>query len=637
MSQISPMSPTKLMNQTKRIIRGLLSLILPAFLFIAVPVHARAASAPVSPLKGFVKSADDKPLEGVAVSARAENQTFTTSVYTTRDGSYFFPALENGEYQIWAQAVGFESGRASAKLSSGKAVEHDFTLKVMEDFSKQLSGVEWMASLPKNTPEDRRAKRIIGVDCVQCHAFGFVLQNRFDLTGWTAILNFMERGNDRAVTRPDNQRNPYIHGYKEEIAAYLAKVRGPDSVLSYKPLPRVTGEANQIVVTEFDIPPGHLPDYLVADNGTDWSKGTPSRHESAAAHDAVVDHEGFVWFGDNSTPDRTLGSLDPRTGKVTGYTLMSHLNTPVGAHDMFVASDDRIWFSNGVDGTLDDFNKSTGKFEHHARPEDGSIPPGVGRLIGEDSHGIMWEGMQGHALSKFDPDFKIQYTAPDPAQPGGVMKLDPKTGKYTFYKTPTPVLVIYGVGVDANDNIWFTEPGPDRLGFLDTQTGEISEINISAPDPDRTELDKQLAAKFEPIDQYGPPWQKGPRRQASDRKNGWQWIVLSKSGAVAKVDIHTRKVTEYPLPYPFSFPYSAAVDKDQMVWITTVNTDRIFKFNPFTEKWTEYPLPTLGTDSRTISIDDRQDPFTVWVPYWQSSKIARIQFRTGSALAMAAK
>ena len=31
MSQISPMSPTKLMNQTKRIIRGLLSLILPAF------------------------------------------------------------------------------------------------------------------------------------------------------------------------------------------------------------------------------------------------------------------------------------------------------------------------------------------------------------------------------------------------------------------------------------------------------------------------------------------------------------------------------------------------------------------------------------------------------------------------------
>ena len=144
------------------------------------------------------------------------------------------------------------------------------------------------------------------------------------------------------------------------------------------------------------------------------------------------------------------------------------------------------------------------------------------------------------------------------------MKLDPKTGKYTFYKTPTPVLVIYGVGVDANDNIWFTEPGPDRLGFLDTQTGEISEINISAPDPDRTELDKQLAAKFEPIDQYGPPWQKSPRRQASDRKNGWQWIVLSKSGAVAKVDIHTRKVTEYPLPYPFSFPYSAAVDKDQM-------------------------------------------------------------------------
>ncbi len=599
-----------------------------ALIFLFGLSCAQAASPSLPSLRGSVQSMDGKPLEGVAISARADGSTFTTSVYTGRDGGYFFPPLENGRYQVWAQAVGFEAGRATTKLSVDKTMQQDFTLKVLEDFSKQLSGAEWMASLPEDTSEDRRAKRIIGVNCIQCHAIGFVLQNRFDAAGWAAIVNFMERGNDHATPRPDNQRNPYIHGYRDEIVAYLAKVRGPNSTLAYTPLPRVTGEANQIVVTEYDVPPGHLPNYSVVENGRDWSKGTPSRHESGAAHDAVVDHEGYVWFGDNSTPDRTIGRLDPRTGKVTGYTLQAKNNMTVGAHDMFVDEAGRIWFNNGIEGTLDNFNPKTGKFEHFPRTE--GVPPGVGRLIGEDSQGNMWEGIQGHPLSKFDATFGIQYAAPDPQQPGGAMKLNPKTGKYTFYKAITPGLVVYGVGVDGNDNAWFTQTGPDRLGFVDAQTGEVSEINLNASDKDATELDRELASKFEPIDQYGPPWQKGPRRQASDKKNGFQWIVLSKSNALAKLDIHTKKVIEYPLPHPYSFPYSATVDKSHMVWVTCVNIDRIFKFNPFTEQFTEYPLPTLGTDSRTISIDDRTDPFTIWVPYWQSSKLTRIQFRAAT-------
>ena len=66
---------------------------------------AQGPSSSETPLKGTVKSSDGKPLEGVAVSARADGKTFTTTVYTDRDGGDYFPPLEDGQYKVWAQAV----------------------------------------------------------------------------------------------------------------------------------------------------------------------------------------------------------------------------------------------------------------------------------------------------------------------------------------------------------------------------------------------------------------------------------------------------------------------------------------------------------------------------------------------------
>jgi hypothetical protein len=57
---------------------------------------ARGATATESSLRGTVTSADGKALEGVAVSARAAGATtVTTTVYTGRDGKYFFPRLRS--------------------------------------------------------------------------------------------------------------------------------------------------------------------------------------------------------------------------------------------------------------------------------------------------------------------------------------------------------------------------------------------------------------------------------------------------------------------------------------------------------------------------------------------------------------
>ena len=605
---------------------------------------ALSAAPSASSGRGVVTSSDGKPMEGVVISARAEGKTITTSVYSDRDGRYLFPGLDAGQYKVWAQAVGFETDRATVTFAAGKDVEKNFMLKPLMDFSRQLTGSEWMASLPDDTPADRRLKRIMGVNCDTCHTLGTVLQNQFDATGWRAILNIMEKiQGSLPVAAHDSSGQPgvvpYIHGYKDELIDYLTKVRGPASApLNYKAFPRPSGEATQIVVTEYDVPPGHLPDYHVVNNGSDWSLGTPTHYESRAAHDVVLDHDGNAWFSDADTPKRTLGKLDPKTGRVTDYTELDNKNLPVPAHDLVTDQAGNIWFSNGSESSIDKFDPKTEKFQHFPRTE--NTGGAGGGFLRVDSKGNLWNAAGGKSLVDIDPASGLHYLSakPDPLNPGGALELDPKTGKYTLYKTDTPGGGYYGAIPDAEDNIWFTKPGLDRIEVLDRRMGEVSgvDLGIDYDSVPYTDKDKELASRFIPSSQSGSIGHKGPRRGAADLNGNTVWYGESQGNRLAKIDIHTRQVKEYLMPYQYVFPYAIGVDTDHMVWITSVNSDRLYKFNPSTEKFTVYRLPSLGTDIRYIAIDSGTNPSTLWLAYWGVNKIARIQFRT-AAPAVAAR
>ena len=73
-------------------------------IFLAVGLTAMVLSAnlpavsqspaPGSELTGTVKGADGKPMEGVAVSARAQGSPITTSVWTNQNGAYAINSWE---------------------------------------------------------------------------------------------------------------------------------------------------------------------------------------------------------------------------------------------------------------------------------------------------------------------------------------------------------------------------------------------------------------------------------------------------------------------------------------------------------------------------------------------------------------
>src|SRR5207247_8388856 len=108
---------------------------------------ASQSAAPSVELTGTVKDAGGKPLEGVAVSARTEGSSITTSVWTNQNGAYAFPALEAGRYRVWAQAIGFDRPVADATVTPGHGTRQDFILKAVEIIPRSLSTAEWMQSL----------------------------------------------------------------------------------------------------------------------------------------------------------------------------------------------------------------------------------------------------------------------------------------------------------------------------------------------------------------------------------------------------------------------------------------------------------------------------------------------------------
>src|SRR3984893_12340603 len=221
---------------------------------LAQDILAQSASA-TAILSGTVKSSDGKPLEGVGVSARSAGDTFTTTVYTDQSGRYAFPPVNSGQYKIWAQAVGFETATADVGLAGGAKKQVELTLPTLADFHKQLSGTERAASLPEDSPNDRRMKSVFINNCSACHQVSFLLQNRFDAAGWGAVINLMQTMLSIGYAPEGKTPDPVIHAYKDELAEYLGRVRGPgNSPLNFKLLPRPAGAAAQIVVTEYDLP-----------------------------------------------------------------------------------------------------------------------------------------------------------------------------------------------------------------------------------------------------------------------------------------------------------------------------------------------------------------------------------------------
>src|SRR5436190_4209179 len=286
----------------------------------AIVIAPASASAADHILSGSVASAVGEKLSGVTVSAKLEGSTITTSVYTDETGNYYFPPLAAGKYKVWAQALGFE--RSNGEVSLAAHARQDLSLSTITDQERrwrQLPGELMVASLPEESADDARIKKIFMNQCTGCHTPSYILQHKFDEAGWNKIINLMKTVNNRGIPQP-GQNNQIIGLNQKELAAYLAKVRGPgESPIKIKDRPRPSGEAAQVVWTLYDVPQN--PDVGIGtlqhvNDGTNWSLGSPS-YAGLIMHDGAMDFDGNLWFTSNAlNKNDTVGRIDAETGEV---------------------------------------------------------------------------------------------------------------------------------------------------------------------------------------------------------------------------------------------------------------------------------------------------------------------------------
>jgi len=528
--------------------------------------------------------------------------------------------MANGKYEVWAQAVTFDTGRGAVALGAG--ARQDFSLKPIADFVRQLAGDEVIAALPDATPQDANMKQIVQNNCTACHTPSYILQHKFDEAGWNAIINLMKRANVYGIYQgPDRPPSPVLEHNQKQLAAYLARARGPgETSMKFNLRPRPTGEAARVVFTDYEAPPDPevgMPYKVLTNNGTDWSLGTPSYvYPGFGVHDAWIDADGkSIYFTCNVTNHvLTLGKFDLKTGAFTPLRIDGKDGYAAPAHGMTRDPNGTIWFNvNPGKGGLGKLDPKTDRIEVFIPPE-GMSPTGGATTVDYDGRGMIWV-----------------------SSPTGALRFDPVAEKFTEYKSPTQksatggIGLTYGVAADRDGNGYWAQMAIDTIGVGDGKYGTATEVKMPPVAAARDRLSAQDVAFYDSVgapDFSNPaPFAQGPRRMGTDKNADVLYVGMSWAGTLAKINTRTQEMTTIPLPANRK-PYQVAVDSHHNAWLNIWMTDQVLKYDPAANAFTAYDIPTRGSEARYVSVLEKDGKELVVLPSYRTRKVTVMAFRS---------
>jgi virginiamycin B lyase len=149
----------------------------------------------------------------------------------------------------------------------------------------------------------------------------------------------------------------------------------------------------------------------------------------------TIDHQGIIWFTEAST--NHIGRLDPKTGQIS-YVSIQGSTSPL----MEIAADSHgiIWATTFSSGLLLSFNPKTATFTRYYAPSSG--------------------GLYGITIAHGDQVW-VTITAENV-----IANLDPSANHFIAYTIPSSGSLPLGIVMGANDSLWFTEAGNNKIGML---------------------------------------------------------------------------------------------------------------------------------------------------------------------------
>lgn len=577
-----------------------------------------ATQAADQALTGAITSASGQKLEGVTVYAKMEGSTVTTSVYTNEAGTYSFPPLPAGKYRVWAQALGFEATTSMVDLGAKR--RQDLVLQSITDPERrirQMPSEMLAAALPEATPSDARMKKIFMNNCTGCHPPGYILQFRFDEAGWNKVINLMKVVPGTGVYPGPNARvNQIMDRNQKELAAYLAHARGPgETSMKFPHRARPTGEAARVVWKIYDLPLN--PDVGLGikyndNDGTNWALGQPSKL-AELPHDGSMGLDGNLYYTvNNPNTQVTIGKVDAKTGAVTYFKVDGRDGNAATAHGLTRDAQGNFWFDiNPGRRGLGKLDPKAGTITVYQTPAD-MTPIGGAVTLDVDGQGKIWA-----------------------SAPEGAVRFDPVTETFTAYrsvtsKSPKGTVATYGAAGDRDGNGWWAQMAIDTIGHANVKTGEVSEITLA---PLKAEMERFAddRAFYESFGDAGfsvpIPWSLGPRRMGTDKNADVLWVGNSWGASLTRINTKTKETTIIPLPNPALLAYHIHVDSRHNAWGNLWTSDQIFKYDPAANRFTMFDIPVHGTESRHISLLERNGQLNVVIPVYRANQMGVMTLR----------
>lgn len=547
---------------------------------VALGAEANAKSGVA--LTGTVSSAEEGPMEGVLVSAKKANSTIAVTVVSDEKGRYQFPAsrLEPGSYSLRIRATGYDLDDPGVIEIGQKSTAAGLKLHKAKDLAAQLTNAEWMLSMTATNAEKNSL-----LNCVQCHTVERILRSRhtaeeflkvLDRMGSYANQSFPLHVQKRKADRLLEERGEYRERTRQKQAEFLARVNarvlatsagpagprvGESWPYSLRTLPRPTGRATHVIITEYDLP-----------------------RRTVEPHDVMLDAQGNAWY--SNFGEQAVGMLDPKTGKVTEFNVpILKPGFPTGELGMQMDQAGNFWFGMMFQGGAAKLDPKTREFQTWSAPaEFNRDMTQINMAAPQHSNvdGKVWTQNNGFAV---------------------IHRIDLASGKIETFQPFKDTKEgenhnIYDVIPDSHNNAYFTDFANEHIGRVDAKTGEIKlyEIPTKGAAPRRGQMDAQ------------------------DRV----WFGEYKGNKIGMFDPKTEKFTEWTAPTAFSAPYDVQIDKNGDAWTGSMTTDRVLRLDPKTGTFTEYMLPR-STNIRRVFVDNTTTPPSFWVGNNHGASIVKLE------------
>ena len=518
-------------------------------------------------LTGRVTSLQEGAMEGVLVSAQRTGSPISITVVTDNTGRYGFPAerMPAGRYALRIRAVGYElDAPAGVEVAAKGTVTADLALRKAADLAAQLTSTEWLISMP-GTAEQKRPL----IECMSCHTLERVVRSRFTADELVDVLKRMANYANNSTTQRVQARvaeREVPDDRARRVAEYLASInlsKRDRWDYELKTLPRPTGAATRIIVTEYDMP-----------------------RSTIAPHDVRTDADGFIWYSNFVEP--YLGRLDPRTGDHVEYAYaLPKPNFPSGALALEPDQDGNWWLALMFQGGLMKFDTRTRTFRHYALPAELDSDTAQQSMVmprQSNVDGKVWTNdVNSHSILRLD------------LATGAYERIDPFQGMpIGVNRQHSP----YGMTADQDNNLYFMDFGDESVGRVDAKTFRATIYPTSTA-------------------------HSRPRRTMLDDK-GRLWFAEFAANKLGMFDLAREGIKEWDVPTPFTFPYDVYLDRNDVLWVGSMSSDRVLRFDPRSGNSVEYLLPRQ-TNIRRIFIDDTTTPVTFWAGNNHHAAILKIE------------